>query len=752
MEGFTEEYYATCSFYKALDLRRRVNPTFLSRTSYLKPKRTIRKRRYYLGAEDLLGLKSCIARAPFQFESRRAVKQLVVRAMKIEVLKALFEDSRRHGSKSVRIVASLENTQGIVETASVAFPLIPRREPMVGFADGKELCAFRFNFFEVQNFRRWGADEEWWVNLTFEDGSCVGGRVCGIGCKIPVVEKKVSKNTKHAVRSFVGERSVELNLKVGECQVGKALLSLSWRYTVTAPEHADDRDSKMVIEQPRGTFSHSFGRDASIASAFEPPELSVRFRHFYGGGGVYADRCLNGLRCRLCGFYSSTLCALICHLACSHDHLKISYKRSDRNECVVNTWLRPESRAHLESLFGRNDTKIASEQHESLPQTPSLFKVEPNDEEGLILPAVESSPTNPVNSSQATIEETVPAATTAVKTEASAERVDTAIAVSSMSEAQGERKSSKRAALMGPSSNFVFIKTKGTRGRVVADILKKCAEPEVRWQDDMEGFGDDWNDRNDDNDDDDYRGTTPPGGSHEEHQGGNSESKQEGGGSDGRETSGFLDGEQNTAGGLDQQDQGCPVDEKHTKKDVPFKWKKFSRQFYHSSDMTPCLDQDLGYDSDDDQNVDNQWLIDQNRQSIEELEDASIGEKTYMIKWNHFVASHEIYADMVFPSMCEMFARLHGKWLLENKLRTNFLLHLLTMWEFKLVSTRTIQKCMVLVDTSGGDIARHSLTLNRAVAEKEKELSRNIIVPVNLGKRKERRHDSGTSKMLVGQL
>jgi len=440
---------------------------------------------------------------------------------------------------------------------------------------------------------------------------------------------------------------------------------------------------------------------------------------------------------------------------------------------VVNTWLRPESGAHLESLFGRNDTtKAAADQAPpSLPQASSqssspLFKIEANDEEGQeaqVLPAVQSSPTisegGTAQTADGTAQEAVAALTTVVKTEPRSEISGESVAGdSSMMEVKGERNLSKRASRTDPPhANFFFVKTKGARGRVVANILKKCAEPDVRWQNDMEGFGDDWNDDDNNDDDDDDRQT--PGGNHEGGSyGGRRETKEGGsggGGDHGGGRSSFLDGDDNCAApDHGQQDQGRRFDRKHTNKASPLKWKKkkknkYSRQFYHSSDMTPCQEQDLSHDSDDDQNVDNQWLIDQNRQSIEELEDATTGEKTYMIKWNHFVSSHEIYADIVFPSMCEMFARLNGKWLLENKLRTNFLLHLLTMWEFKLISTRTIQKCMILVDTSGGDITRHSLTLNRAVAEKD----RNVVAPVSTPAKRKKQHrsNSAMSKMLVEQ-
>mmetsp|Transcript_44557 Transcript_44557/g.74326 ORF Transcript_44557/g.74326 Transcript_44557/m.74326 type:complete len:296 (-) Transcript_44557:173-1060(-) len=161
-------------------------------------------------------------------------------------------------------------------------------------------------------------------------------------------------------------------------------------------------------------------------------------------------------------------------------------------------------------------------------------------------------------------------------------------------------------------------------------------------------------------------------------------------------------------------------DKKKSKKKKKKKKKKAERKisnFFHASDTTPCYEDELDIDSDDEYEVDDEWLREQQKQSIEELEELSQSEQLFAIQWNDFVHKHHVYADFVFPLMCEIFANEHGKWLIEKRLRTNFLLHLMTMWEWRLVSSRTIQKCMLIVDSSGADIVAPAKDLNAFVKD-----------------------------------
>lgn len=120
------------------------------------------------------------------------------------------------------------------------------------------------------------------------------------------------------------------------------------------------------------------------------------------------------------------------------------------------------------------------------------------------------------------------------------------------------------------------------------------------------------------------------------------------------------------------------------------------RQYFHSRTGAVVLDHEKDYDSDDD--VDETWITKQSERLLDEFEDVSLEEKEFMKKWNRHVKEFKILADFMVASSCRMFARKHGKWLLDHGLRHNFLLHLLNLWDNSLLNSRAIIDCMLIVD------------------------------------------------------
>ncbi|ETI49805.1 hypothetical protein F443_06562 [Phytophthora nicotianae P1569] len=120
------------------------------------------------------------------------------------------------------------------------------------------------------------------------------------------------------------------------------------------------------------------------------------------------------------------------------------------------------------------------------------------------------------------------------------------------------------------------------------------------------------------------------------------------------------------------------------------------RQYFHSRTGAVVLDHEKNYDSDDD--VDETWITKQSERLLDEFEDVSLEEKEFMKKWNRHVKEFKILADFMVASSCRMFARNHGKWLLDHGLRHNFLLHLLNLWDNSLLNSRAIIDCMLIVD------------------------------------------------------
>ncbi|KAJ0408372.1 hypothetical protein P43SY_003098 [Pythium insidiosum] len=120
------------------------------------------------------------------------------------------------------------------------------------------------------------------------------------------------------------------------------------------------------------------------------------------------------------------------------------------------------------------------------------------------------------------------------------------------------------------------------------------------------------------------------------------------------------------------------------------------RQYFHSRTGAVVLDHEKNYDSDDD--VDEEWITQQSERLLDEFEDVTLEEKEFMKKWNRHVKQFRILADFMVASSCRLFAKLHGKWVIETGLRFNFLLHLFNLWDNSLLNARAIIDCMLIVD------------------------------------------------------
>ena len=121
-----------------------------------------------------------------------------------------------------------------------------------------------------------------------------------------------------------------------------------------------------------------------------------------------------------------------------------------------------------------------------------------------------------------------------------------------------------------------------------------------------------------------------------------------------------------------------------------------TRGFYHSRTGVPMHEDELGYDSDDD--VDESQDLHTNNAMLEEFDDVSYEEKTFMMMWHSHLISFPVYADLYIPMITERFARKHAPDLIQLGLRHNFLLHLITLWDYGLISSEDMEKCILYVD------------------------------------------------------
>uniref|UniRef100_A0A8C6S8Z5 SUZ12 polycomb repressive complex 2 subunit n=1 Tax=Neogobius melanostomus TaxID=47308 RepID=A0A8C6S8Z5_9GOBI len=117
-----------------------------------------------------------------------------------------------------------------------------------------------------------------------------------------------------------------------------------------------------------------------------------------------------------------------------------------------------------------------------------------------------------------------------------------------------------------------------------------------------------------------------------------------------------------------------------------------NRLYFHSDCCLPLRAQEMDRDSEDEKDPD--WLQEKTVKQIEEFTDVNEGEKEIMKLWNLHVMKNGFIADNQMNSACLVFADVHGPHIVANDLCRNFLLHLVSMHDFNLVTTGTIDTAM----------------------------------------------------------
>ncbi|XP_035510180.1 polycomb protein suz12-like [Morone saxatilis] len=133
-----------------------------------------------------------------------------------------------------------------------------------------------------------------------------------------------------------------------------------------------------------------------------------------------------------------------------------------------------------------------------------------------------------------------------------------------------------------------------------------------------------------------------------------------------------------------------------------------NRLYFHSDSCVPLRPQEMEVDSEDERDPD--WLKEKTAKQIEDFTDVNEGEKEIMKLWNLHVMKHGFIADNQMNEACLLFAERNAAHIVKHNLFRNFLLHLISMHDFNLVSTMTIDQAM----------ARLRLTQNQA-RQKDRE-------------------------------
>uniref|UniRef100_A0AAZ3Q6Z6 Polycomb protein VEFS-Box domain-containing protein n=1 Tax=Oncorhynchus tshawytscha TaxID=74940 RepID=A0AAZ3Q6Z6_ONCTS len=117
-----------------------------------------------------------------------------------------------------------------------------------------------------------------------------------------------------------------------------------------------------------------------------------------------------------------------------------------------------------------------------------------------------------------------------------------------------------------------------------------------------------------------------------------------------------------------------------------------NRLYFRSDSCTPKTPQEVDHDSEDE--TDPFWLRERTIMQIQEFTDVNDGEKEVMKLWNLHVMKYGYIADNQMNGACLAFVEGCGAYIARKNLCRNFLLHLVSMHDFKLVTTATINQAM----------------------------------------------------------
>uniref|UniRef100_A0A673D1A6 Uncharacterized protein n=1 Tax=Sphaeramia orbicularis TaxID=375764 RepID=A0A673D1A6_9TELE len=113
-----------------------------------------------------------------------------------------------------------------------------------------------------------------------------------------------------------------------------------------------------------------------------------------------------------------------------------------------------------------------------------------------------------------------------------------------------------------------------------------------------------------------------------------------------------------------------------------------NRLYFHSDSCMPLRPQEMDVDSEDER--DPEWLREKTATQLDEFTDVNEGEKEVMKLWNLHVMKHGFIADNQMNQAIMLFVEDCGAHIVRRNLCRNFLLHLVSMHDFNLVSTATI--------------------------------------------------------------
>lgn len=145
-----------------------------------------------------------------------------------------------------------------------------------------------------------------------------------------------------------------------------------------------------------------------------------------------------------------------------------------------------------------------------------------------------------------------------------------------------------------------------------------------------------------------------------------------------------------------------------------------NRLYFHSDTCLPLRPQEMEVDSEDEK--DPEWLREKTITQIEEFSDVNEGEKEVMKMWNLHVMKHGFIADNQMNHACMLFVDNYGPKIIKKNLCRNFMLHLVSMHDFNLISISTIDRAVSKLRDLQGKMERDE-SLSSSAEEPAEEIT-----------------------------
>ena len=103
------------------------------------------------------------------------------------------------------------------------------------------------------------------------------------------------------------------------------------------------------------------------------------------------------------------------------------------------------------------------------------------------------------------------------------------------------------------------------------------------------------------------------------------------------------------------------------------------RQYFHARTGLPLMESELDCDSEDD--VDLGSMVTNNNRMLDDFEDVSYEEKEFMKLWNSYTLRNPVVSTAFLPLTLRVFLNANSREILERRLRYQFLLHVINLWD-----------------------------------------------------------------------